>query len=36
MKHANLAALAAARLFTSVRNVRALHPDGHWEERHVL
>ena len=36
MKHANLAALAAARLLTSVRNVRPLHPDGHWEESNVL
>lgn len=36
MKHAILAALAAARPFTSVRNVRPLHPTGKWEERHVL
>lgn len=36
MKHAILAALAAARLFTSVRNARPLHLDGHWEERNVL
>lgn len=36
MKHAISAALAAARLLTSVRNVRPLHPDGHREERNVL
>lgn len=36
MKHAILAALAAARPFTSVRNVRPLHAAGKWEERHVL
>lgn len=36
MKHAILAALAAARLFTSVRNVRLHHSDRHWEKWNVL
>lgn len=36
MKHAILAALAAARPFTSVRNVRPFHLVGQREEGHVL
>lgn len=35
MKHAFVAALAAARLFTPVRNVRPLHLARQSEDRHV-
>lgn len=36
MKHAILAALAAARTFTPVRNVRPLNLVRQSEDRHVL